>query len=47
MFKVDTKQSGGAGQFGDVFIRFEPTDEEFVFDEEVFGGAVPKTTSQQ
>lgn len=36
------KQSGGAGQFGDVFIRFEPTDEEFVFDEEVFGGAVPK-----
>ena len=36
------KQSGGAGQYGDVFIRFEPTDEDFVFDEEVFGGAVPK-----
>ncbi|MGO3018357.1 MAG: elongation factor G [Anaerococcus sp.] len=36
------KQSGGAGQFGDVFIRFEPTEEEFIFDEEVFGGAVPK-----
>lgn len=36
------KQSGGAGQYGDVFIRFEPCDEEFVFDEEVFGGAVPK-----
>ena len=36
------KQSGGAGQYGDVFIRFEPTDEEFIFDEEVFGGAVPK-----
>ncbi len=36
------KQSGGAGQYGDVYIRFEPTDEEFVFDEEVFGGAVPK-----
>lgn len=36
------KQSGGAGQYGDVFIRFEPTDEEFVFEEEVFGGAVPK-----
>ena len=35
-------QSGGAGQYGDVFIRFEPCDEEFVFDEEVFGGAVPK-----
>ena len=36
------KQSGGAGQYGDVFIRFEPTEEDFVFDEEVFGGAVPK-----
>ena len=36
------KQSGGAGQYGDVFIRFEPSEEEFVFEEEVFGGAVPK-----
>lgn len=36
------KQSGGAGQYGDVYIRFEPCDEEFVFEEEVFGGAVPK-----
>ena len=36
------KQSGGAGQFGDVWIRFEPIDEGFEFDEEVFGGAVPK-----
>lgn len=36
------KQSGGAGQFGDVWIRFEPTEEEFVFAEEVFGGSVPK-----
>ena len=36
------KQSGGAGQYGDVFIRFEPSAEEFEFDEEVFGGAVPK-----
>ncbi|MDQ0507573.1 Vegetative protein 19 [Aedoeadaptatus ivorii] len=36
------KQSGGAGQYGDVWIRFEPTDEDFVFDEEVFGGSVPK-----
>ena len=36
------KQSGGAGQYGDVFIRFEPSEEDFVFDEEVFGGAVPK-----
>ncbi|MFA5542415.1 MAG: elongation factor G [Bacilli bacterium] len=36
------KQSGGAGQFGDVWIRFEPTDKEFEFAEEVFGGSVPK-----
>lgn len=36
------KQSGGAGQYGDVHIRFEPTDEDFVFDEEIFGGSVPK-----
>ncbi len=37
------KQSGGHGQFGDVWIKFEPTDsEELVFCEEVFGGAVPK-----
>lgn len=36
------KQSGGAGQYGDVHIRFEPTDEDFAFEEEVFGGAVPR-----
>lgn len=36
------KQSGGAGQYGDVFMKFEPSTEEFVFAEEVFGGAVPK-----
>lgn len=36
------KQTGGAGQFGDVWIRFEPIDEGFEFDEEVFGGSVPK-----
>lgn len=36
------KQSGGAGQFGDVWIKFQPTDQEFEFSEEVFGGAVPK-----
>ncbi|NLD17652.1 MAG: elongation factor G, partial [Tissierellia bacterium] len=36
------KQSGGAGQYGDVWVRFEPSNEEFVFDEEVFGGSVPR-----
>jgi elongation factor G len=36
------KQSGGAGQYGDVHVRFEPSDEEFVFDVEVFGGSVPR-----
>lgn len=36
------KQSGGAGQFGDVWIRFEPCKENFIFQEEVVGGAVPK-----
>ena len=36
------KQSGGAGQYGDVHVRFEPSDEEFVFEEEVFGGSVPR-----
>ena len=36
------KQSGGAGQFGDVWIRFEPSDQDFEFASEVVGGAVPK-----
>lgn len=38
------KQSGGSGQFGDVWIRFEPQEEsdDMVFAEEVFGGSVPK-----
>ena len=35
------KQSGGSGFYGVVKMRFEPA-EENVFDEEVFGGAVPK-----
>ena len=38
------KQSGGHGQFGHVFVDFEPNKgvEEMVFAESVFGGAVPK-----
>lgn len=36
------KQTGGHGQYGHVFIRFEPSQEEFEFGEEIFGGAVPK-----
>ncbi|GHU62295.1 elongation factor G [Clostridia bacterium] len=36
------KQSGGAGQYGDVHIKFSPTQEEFEFGEELFGGSVPK-----
>ncbi|MFZ5966839.1 MAG: elongation factor G [Bacillota bacterium] len=36
------KQSGGHGQYGDVKMRFEPCQEEFVFTEEIFGGSVPR-----
>jgi elongation factor G len=37
------KQSGGHGQYGDVWIEFEPyVGDELVFEERVFGGAVPK-----
>ena len=40
------KQSGGHGQFGDVWIKFrpndDPTDTEFHFEDAVVGGAVPR-----
>jgi elongation factor G len=39
------KQTGGRGQFGDVYCRFEPQERGagFVFESEVFGGAVPRS----
>ena len=40
------KQSGGHGQFGEVEITFEPTydySQPYVFEEKIFGGAVPKS----
>ncbi len=38
------KQTGGSGQFGDVWMRFEPQEDqdELIFDVEVVGGSVPK-----
>ena len=36
------KQSGGAGQYGDVWIRFSPSQQNFEFSEELFGGSIPK-----
>ena len=39
------KQTGGHGQYGDVHITFEPSDDlekQYVFEETVFGGAIPK-----
>ncbi|MCR5182036.1 MAG: elongation factor G [Clostridia bacterium] len=36
------KQTGGSGQYGDVHIRFSPSEQEFEFSEELFGGSVPK-----
>ncbi len=38
------KQTGGHGQFGEVFIEFEPADtDDLIFEERIVGGAVPKT----
>lgn len=37
------KQSGGHGQYGHVKMDFEPcTEADFVFEEKIFGGSVPK-----
>ncbi len=38
------KQSGGHGQYGEVYLRAEPLqrNEGFKFEEEIFGGAIPK-----
>lgn len=37
------KQTGGHGQFGDVWIEFSPCDsDDMIFEERVVGGAVPK-----
>jgi len=37
------KQSGGHGQYGHVWIEFEPCEsDDLVFEENVFGGSVPK-----
>jgi elongation factor G len=37
------KQTGGRGQFGDVWIEFEPVaDKDFEFVDKIFGGSVPR-----
>ena len=39
------KQSGGHGQYGDVWMEFEPSGDletPYIFEEKIFGGSVPK-----
>jgi elongation factor G len=38
------KQTGGRGQFGDCWIKFEPLarGKDFEFDDKIFGGAIPR-----
>lgn len=38
------KQTGGRGQYGDVFIKIEPLKrgQDFIFEDKIFGGAIPK-----
>ena len=36
------KQNGGGGMYGDCWVRFSPSEQEFEFVEEIFGGSVPK-----
>lgn len=36
------KQSGGSGQYGDVHIQFDHCEDDFIFEEKIFGGSVPR-----